>query len=226
MLVQMGMAVLVSLSFMAAAEEGQKVAQKKADDADQGFVSLFNGKDLTGWKGDTKGYVVKDGAIVCDKGHDLFTEKEYSDFVFRFEFKLPPGGNSGLGIRASGTGNAAYEGMELQILDDGHEMYHKPGEEIKDWQYHGSVYGIFPAKKGALKPAGEWNVEEVTVHGPHIVVVLNGQTIVECNLEEALKNGTLDGQEHPGAKRTGGFIGFLGHGDPVAFRNISIKELK
>ena len=93
-------------------------------------ISLFNGKDLTGWK--KANYVVEDGAIVC-KGGNLVTEKQYSNYVFEFEFLLPPGGNNGLGIHYSGSGDAAYKGMELQILDNSHKRYAK----LKDYQYHG-----------------------------------------------------------------------------------------
>jgi hypothetical protein len=225
MLLKTGLALVTALSFAFGAKDDAKADDKAKADND-GFVSLFNGKDLTGWQGDTKGYVVKDGVVVCEKGTNLFTEKEYSDFVFKFEFLLPPGGNSGLGIHAPLEGNAAYDGIESQILDDMHAMYQKPGEEIKDWQYHGSLYGIVAAKKGALKPQGEWNSEIVTVHGPHIKIELNGVTIVDANIEEATKNGTLDGEKHPGLARKSGYIGFLGHGDPVSFRGMAVKELK
>ena len=92
--------------------------------AEPDFVALFNGKDLSGWIGDTTGYVVNDGVVKCDKGNNLYTEKEYSDFVFRFEFKLPPGGNNGLAIRYPGQGDSAYTGMcELQVLDTEHPKY-------------------------------------------------------------------------------------------------------
>ncbi len=196
---------------------------KKAD-PEAGFVSLFNGKDLAGWVGATQGYKVQDGAIhlPAGGGGNLFTEKEYSDFVLRFEFKLTPGANNGLGIRAPLEGDAAYAGIELQILDNEHPKY----ANLQPWQYHGSAYGIAAAKRGFLKQPGEWNYQEVIVKGRDIKVILNGETILDINLDEAMKNGTADGRPHPGAARTKGHIGFLGHGDEVWFRNIRIKELK
>jgi HEAT repeat protein len=122
----------------------------------EGFVPLFNGSDLTGWVGDAKGYIVEDGKIVVDPesgSGNLYTASEYSDFVFRFEFKLTPGANNGLGIRAPFDGDAAYAGLEIQILDDTAPEY----KDLKPYQYHGSVYGVVPAKRGFLKPVGEWN---------------------------------------------------------------------
>jgi hypothetical protein len=191
---------------------------------EEGFVSLFDGKTLNGWIGATDGYVVRDGAIVCDekKGGNLFTEKEYANFVLRLEIQIPPGGNNGLAIRAPNEqGNIAYAGTELQVLDDPSDRY----KNIKPYQHHGSIYGCVPAKPGSLKPAGEWNEEEVTVDGKKFKVVVNGQTIVEADVTDLIKNGTPDGKAHPGLQRTSGHIGFLGHGAPVAFRNIRIKEL-
>lgn len=194
-----------------------------------GFKPLFDGKTLDGWtlvKGRGPGYVVKDGTIVCpaDGGGNLFTEAEYSNFVVRFEFKLSPGGNNGLGIRAPLTGDAAYAGMELQILDHDHDTYKKDGKSwLKPAQYHGSIYGIVPAKTGFLKPAGEWNYEEVTANGPKITIKLNGTTIVDANLDDVKDAAII--KEHPGMKRTKGHIGFLGHGSHVEFRNIRIKTL-
>ena len=195
----------------------------KTSQSEDGFVSLFDGKSLEGWKGDTKGYVAQDGELMSQPGTggNLLTTKEYSDFVLRFEFRLTPGANNGLGIRLPAEGHPSYAGMELQILDDGHEKY----KDLQPWQAHGSVYGIVPAKRGHLKPVGEWNEQEVIVKGRDIKVILNGETIVDANLDKATTPQTIDGKDHPGAKRSSGFIGFLGHGDEVHFRNIRIKDL-
>lgn len=190
-----------------------------------GFIPLFNGKNLDGWVGNKTSYKAEDGMIVIDPddegGGNLFTEKEYGDFILRFEFQLTPGGNNGLGIHAPLTGDAAYVGKEIQILDNTADKY----AELKEYQFHGSVYGVMPAKKGFLKPVGEWNQQEVIVQHPKIKVILNGTTILEGDYLEASKNGTLDGNDHPGLQRSSGHIGFLGHGDVVRFKNISIKEL-
>ncbi|MFC1557581.1 DUF1080 domain-containing protein [candidate division KSB1 bacterium] len=202
-------------------------AEEAAPELEEGFVSLFNGKDLTGWVGDTVGYVAEDGKIVVHPERsggsgNLYTEDEYSDFILRFEFKLTSNANNGLGIRAPLQGDAAYVGMELQILDNTGDMY----QTLEPWQYHGSVYGIVPAKRGYLKTVGSWNYEEVTVRGRHVTVMLNDVMIVDADIDEATKNGTIDGRDHPGLSRDKGHIGFLGHGSHVEFRNIRIKELK
>lgn len=177
-------------------------------------VSLFNGKDLTGWKGGN--YVVEDGAIVC-KGANLVTEKQYTSYVFEFEFLLPPGGNNGLGIHYPGSGGPSGAGMELQILDNHHPKY----EKLIDSQYHGSLYKLKAAKRGHLKPAGEWNRQQVTVNGPSVKVVLNGTEILDANLDEI----NIAKPKHKGAKRRSGHICFCGHGAPVKFKNITILEL-
>ena len=190
-----------------------------------GFVSLFNGENLEGWVGNMKSYIVEDGTILVNPkgggGGNLYTEKEYSDFILRFEFQLTPGANNGLGIHAPLEGDAAYVGKELQILDNRAEKYAK----LKPYQYHGSVYGIIPAKRGFQTPVGSWNEQEVYVKGSKVRVVLNGTVILEGDFLDASKEGTMDGREHPGLERTNGHIGFLGHGDVLRFRNIRIKEL-
>ena len=155
-------------------------------------------------------------------GHgNIFTEKEYSDFIIRFEFQLTSGANNGLGIHAPLKGDVAYVGKEIQILDNTADIY----KELQPYQYHGSAYGIIPAKRGFLKPVGDWNSEEVFVKGDDIKVTLNGTVILEGNMREASKNGTADHKDHPGLKRHLGHIGFLGHGSDLKFRNIRIKEL-
>ncbi len=192
----------------------------------EGFVSLFNGMNLDGWQGNKTDYLAENGELVVQPsrgGHgNLFTEKEYSDFIFRFEFQLTPGANNGLGIRAPLSGDAAYQGMELQILDNTAPIY----ANLHEYQYHGSVYGVIPAKRGYLKPVGEWNEQEVVVQGSKIKITLNGTVILDGDIAEASKNGTLDGRDHPGLKRQKGYIGFLGHGSELKFRNIRIKDLE
>src|SRR5215210_6086760 len=148
-----------------------------------GFTPLFNGRDLSGWvygtrNGDEnksgKGYQVENGVLFSTKedGGNLFTEKEYADFVLRFEFKLTENANNGVGIRAPLEGDAAYVGMEIQVLDDGGSQY----TNLQPAQYHGSVYQMFPAKRGFQKPVGEWNSEEIRVQGRQVTVILNGVT--------------------------------------------------
>jgi hypothetical protein len=190
-----------------------------------GFVSLFNGRNLDGWVGNKTSYTVENGMIVIkpgdDSGGNLYTGREYSDFNFRFEFQLTPGANNGLGIRTPLEGDAAYVGMELQILDNDAAIY----ADLEPYQYHGSVYGVIPAKRGFLKPVGEWNYEEVIVSGTKVSVILNGTVIVEGDIAGSRDKGTIDGKDHPGLKRSTGHIGFLGHGSVVRFRNIRIREL-
>ena len=135
---------------------------------------------------------------------------------------LTPGANNGLGIRTPLKGDAAYVGIELQILDNSSPRY----SQLKPYQYHGSIYGVVPAKRGYLRPVGEWNFQEVAVEGQRIRVSLNGITIVDADIEAASREGTVDGRPHPGLKNKKGHIGFLGHGSKVEFRNIRIKRLK
>jgi hypothetical protein len=192
---------------------------------EKGFVPLFDGKTLNGWKlvnPHGTGYLVKDNTIICplDGGGNLFTEKEYANFALRFEFKTEPGGNNGVGIRAPFEGDAAYQGMEIQILDDGHEKYKG---KIKSEQHHGSVYDVIPARTGYLKPAGEWNSEEIVANGSRIKVTLNGVIILDADLNMVQEAAVL--KKHPGLKNKTGHIGFLGHGSLVEFRNIRIKQL-
>mgnify|MGYP000093963476 FL=1 len=191
----------------------------------EGFVQLFDGTNMDKWIGNKAGYLLKDGAIEVNPeakgGGNLYTNEEYSDFIYRFEFQLTPGANNGIGIHAPLEGDAAYVGMEIQVLDSEHPMY----ANLKPYQYHGSVYGIVPAKRGFLKPTGEWNQEEIMIQGSKIKVTLNGTIITEADLKEATKNGTMDHNEHPGLKNTTGHIGFLGHGDVVRFKNMRIKKL-
>jgi hypothetical protein len=189
----------------------------------KGFESVFNGKDFTGWAGPVDQYEVKDGAIVCKphKGGTIYTKDEYTDFVARVEYKLPPAGNNGLAIRYPGHGDTAYVGMcEVQVLDDTAKAY----EKLDPRQYNGSVYGIVAAHRGYLRPVGEWNFEEVTVKGSMIKVELNGTVIVDTDVSKVTQY--MANSPHPGKDNKKGHFGFAGHSDPVAFRNVEIKRLE
>ena len=191
----------------------------------ENFEILFDGTNMHEWTGNTTDYIIEDGNMVIypsnSHGGNLYTKKEYDNFVFRFEFQLTPGANNGVGIRTPMEGDAAYQGMEIQILDNDAPVY----KNLEEYQYHGSVYGVLPAKRGHLRPVGEWNYQEIIADGDNIKVILNGTTIVDGNLREASKNGTLDKKEHPGLLNKSGHIAFLGHGSVVKFRNIRVKPL-
>ena len=198
--------LLIGLWVATALGAEQAVPGLSKEEADQGFVSLFDGKTTTGWKGATEGYLPENGMLVCQKkgGGNLFTVKEYGDFIFRFEFKLEPGGNNGVSVR----------GHEIQILDDDAPEH----KNIKPCQYHGSIYCKVPAKRGLTKKAGEWNTEEIMVKGTQWKVTVNGQVSVDVDIAK------VEGLEAV-AKRAKGPLGFLGHGTRIEFRNLRVKEL-
>lgn len=189
------------------AEEDKKPAGLTQKEKDEGFVSIFDGKSMAGWKGDVKGYAAKEGMLVCEQkgGGNILTDKDFGDLVFRFEFRLPPGGNNGVSVR----------GHEIQILDD----YAPKHAKLKECQYHGSIYCKVPAKRGATKKAGEWNTEEITLKGTQWTVKVNGKVIVDADISK------VKGLEGP-AKKVRAPIGFRGHGAGVEFRNLRVKELK
>ncbi|MCH2161267.1 MAG: DUF1080 domain-containing protein [Phycisphaerales bacterium] len=199
------------------------IARIEADSAD--FKSLFNGKDFSGWLGASEAYAVKDSAIqtVPEKsgGANLYTEGAYGDFVLRFRFKVQPGSNNGVAIRAPLSGDAAYQGMEVQLLENSHPKY----AGLKDWQFHGSIYGLAAAQRGYQRPPGEWNDQEIRAEGRRITVILNGKVITDVDLDEALAAGPPSGHAHPGARKAAGHIGFCGHGDPVAYKDLRIQPL-
>ncbi len=191
----------------------------------EGFEMLFDGTNLDKWTSSPAYEINEEGVLRSNPaakfGKNIYTKEEYGDFVYRFEFKLTAGANNGVGIRAPLEGDAAYLGHEIQILDDNAEVYSK----LKPYQYHGSVYGIIAAKRGSLKPLGEWNEEEIRVEGSRIKVTVNGQVVVDGDIKAATKDGPADGKKHPGLDVTKGHIAFLGHGTEVFFRNIRVKRL-
>jgi len=209
-----------------------------------GFVSIFNGRDLSGWEGNgIANYRVEDGCLACvaeggNGGGNLWTTRDYTNFVLRFDFKLPPEANNGLAIRAPLNSHAALDGMEIQILDD-RAPYYWDKLKLKPYQYHGSVYGVFaaklrpgatgpdaPAKGTYLNQTGEWNSQEVRAVGSRITVILNGTTILDEDVADVKTDGsTPDGHKHVGIHNKSGRLGWCGHGYHILWRNIRIKEL-
>lgn len=193
-----------------------------SEHAGPGFEPVFNGRDFEGWQGPLENYRIVGDALMCQpgKGGTICTEQEYGDFVARFQFRLPPGGNNGLAIRYPGQGDTAYVGMcELQVLDNTADKY----AGLDDRQYHGSAYGMVPAERGYLRKPGEWNFQTVTVQGSRITVELNGTIILDTDLAEV--TDYMNDRPHPGKDRQSGFFGFAGHNDPVEFRAVDIKRL-
>lgn len=195
------------------------------EEIDHGYQALFNGMNLDNWIGNTTDYQVRDGVIDVDPSRggegNLYTVDTFSNFSLRFEFQLTPGANNGIGIHTPLTGDAAYVGKEIQVLDNTDTIYDK----LQPYQYHGSVYGVIPARQGYLKGIGQWNEEEIRVDGDQVRVTLNGEVITEGNVTEWTEHGTMDHKDHPGLQRHSGHIGFLGHGSPLKFRNVRILRL-
>ena len=187
--------------------------------ASEGFESIFNGKDFTGWQGSLDQYEIADGSITSLKGGNIYTARKYSDFVFKLEFKVPPAGNNGLAIRYPGHGNPAYSGMcELQVLDNTAEKY----ADLDPRQYHGSVYGKAAAARGYLRAINEWNYQVVRVQGTTIQVELNGTVIVDTDLARITE---FMGPKFNSNIPEDGHLGFAGHGKGIAFRNLWIRDL-
>ncbi len=187
-----------------------------------GWKALFNGRDLDGWEqvgGEKKTWSVENGVLFTDGegGGWLSTMGEYGDFELSLEFKVPAGGNSGVFIRAPREGNPAFEGSEIQVLDDYADEY----KALKPWQYCGSVYSTIAPSERATKPAGEWEKMNIRVQGQKIQVTLNGKQIINGDLSEHMDKV----KDHPGLKRLGGFIGLQNHSTRCDFRNIVIKPL-
>lgn len=204
----------------------------------EGFEMLFDGVSMDKWQGNLDAYQPIDGYMYVSAAYgaagNLYSKKEYKDFVLRFEFCFDRAGvNNGVGIRAEMGKDAAYHGMEIQILDHDDPIY----ANLREYQVHGSVYGIIPAKRIVSPELGQWNTEEIRVQGDRIKVTVNGEVIVDGNIRTACKGHnvapdgsnhnpyTVDHLNHPGLFNKTGYIGFLGHGEGLKLRNVRIKEL-
>jgi hypothetical protein len=186
------------------------------------WQELFNGKDLTGWQavgGPLSSWKVEDGMLFCSGGGGgwLSSTREYANFEIEVEFRVPPGGNSGVFLRAPHEGNPAFAGMEIQILDDAAPEYAK----LQPYQYCGSLYGVSAPKTRVSKPAGQWQKLAIKCEGRRVQASLNGTPIVDANLDAHQDKES----EHPGIKRTKGFVGLQNHGTRLDFRNVRLREL-
>ncbi len=220
-------AFLVPLVLAQAAgkEEWVKEGLLTQQEADDGFVPLFNGKNLDGWwcRGDNKdAFQIKDSGVIRvtgEKGGDwLFTDGQYGNFILRYEYKCVSGeGNSGVGIRAPKEGNPAFDGFEIQVL--------RPGWETP-YQRSCSLYSIQPPKVEADKPFGEWNSVEVMADGTRIRTTLNGTVIYDVHTTDFTPETVKEDWQKPANTRPmKGYIALQDHSDAVDFRNIRIKPL-
>lgn len=185
------------------------------------WTPLFNGSDLTGWSqvgGEAETWGVADGLLYTDGegGGWLSTTREFSDFELELEFNVPPGGNSGIFVRAPLEGNSAYEGLEIQVLDDAAPEY----AGLEPYQYCGSVYSLIAPSTRASKPAGEWQKMFIRYEGSTIQVKLNDTEIVNGDIADF-----KDKPDHPGTNRASGFIGLQNHSSHLDYRNIRLREL-
>ncbi len=206
--------------------------QEKED----GWQLLFDGTSFSGWRSFKEetvnnGWIVEDGTMMAlgkggDLGGDVVTEKMYRDFELRLEWKISPGGNSGIFFRVLEEDHPTVyaTGPEYQIVDD----LGFP-EPLENWQTTGANYGLHPPENPKIKPAGEWNTSRIVVQGAKISHYLNGSLVVAYELwteewnKKVQESKWADYPEYGRAKS--GFIGLQDHGNKVWFRNIRIKEL-
>lgn len=185
------------------------------------WQKLFNGTDLSGWTevGTQGAWQAADGILYCSGkgGGWLSTDKTYANFELDLEFRVPDGGNSGVFIRAPREGNGAYEGMEIQVLDDAAPMY----ANLRPEQYTGGIYDVKAASPRVTKPAGQWQRMVILCEGRHVKVTLNDTVVVDANLDDFPNKFS----QHPGLKRVDGYIGLQNHGSRLDYRNLRIRSL-
>jgi hypothetical protein len=172
------------------------------------------------------GWQVVDGALTRVAGAgDLITRDVFGDFELALEWQVAEGGNSGIMYRVTENTEATYEsGPEMQVLDDDR---HADGRSRLTAA--GSVYGLYPAPAGVVKPAGEWNTVRIVARGRHVEHWLNGAKVVEYELGSADWKARVAGSKFEGWPQFGraksGHIALQDHGDRVAYRDIRIRPL-
>jgi Ni/Co efflux regulator RcnB len=201
----------------------------------EGWELLFNGKDLTGFRGfksasPTTSWKVADGAITyVGEGTDLVTDQQFGDFELEFDWRIAPGGNSGVMYQVTEEGDETYwSGPEYQILDNARHPDAKQG--VNGNRTAGACYDLYAPSTDASKPAGEWNSSKIVMKGNHVEHWLNGQKVVEYERGSADWNKRLAASKFTEwpmfAKSSTGHIVFQDHGDDVWYRSIKVHELK
>lgn len=200
------------------------------------WVKLFDGKDTDHWhswaKEEVKGWTIADKVLTTEgKSGDLVTNEMYEDFIFQFEFKISPKGNSGVVYKIiEGSDSKKYfntyaSGPEYQIIDD----VNYPAE-INNRQKTGANYDIIaPNDLTVVKPAGEWNKGVLKIQNNKVEHWLNGKKVVEYTYgndewKADVAKSKFAKWEYANAHAKG-HISLQGHGDKVSYRNIRIKEL-
>jgi hypothetical protein len=189
----------------------------------EGFVALFNGKNLEGWKAtgkmDVWGADTEKGILFVQGGGGgwLLTEKEYGDFELRLEYKMPKMGNSGVALRTPTQGDPAYVGMEIQLLDDENWK----DQKLRPVQQTGSIYDVVAASEINSKPFGEWNTMRIVAKGRRVLVEHNGKKLVDADLDDYKEHF----KRHSGLERKAGHVGFQSYNFRVEFKNIYLKPL-
>jgi hypothetical protein len=202
-----------------------------AAEREAGWRPLFDGQTLGGWRSlrsdaPPTGWRAVDGTLVREgMGGDIASADEFGNFELTLEWKVAPGGNSGIFYRvAEGAGPTYETGPEMQVLDD---ERHPDGRSRLTSA--GSLYGLYPAPAGVVKPAGEWNAARIVVNGNHVEHWLNGVKTVEAEIgsddwNQRVANSKF--HQWPGfGKASRGHIALQDHGDWVAYRNIRIRVL-
>lgn len=201
-----------------------------AAEREAGFELLFDGRSTDGWhafRGEgTPGWEVRDGALIrAAPGSDIVTDRVFSDFELRLEWKVEPGGNSGIMYRVPDDVERTFHGgPEMQVLDDAR---HPNGESRLTAA--GACYGLYPAPEGVVRPAGEWNRVRILVDSAHVEHWLNGVKVVEYELwsddwERRVAESKFSQWPEYGQAREGR-IALQDHGHLVRYRSIRIREL-
>lgn len=205
----------------------------------QGWTLLFNGDNLDGWISagkntpPEKGWTVENGAIIVNRGGrqrggDIITEEQFSEFDLRFEFKLTKAANSGVKYLFAKYEKGGWLGSEYQVLDDDFHPDAKAGRDGN--RKTASLYDVLPAGKKKMKPTGEWNQGRVVVKGSIVTHYLNGKKVLSYDrnskmYEEAWKLSKFKDTEPMFGCVEKGHILLQDHDDEVSYRNVKIKRL-
>ena len=225
-------ATAIALAVLAYPASAQEMNTLSHAEREAGWQLLFDGESLAGWRGYNRpdmsgGWAVEDGLLTrVGPGGDLITEAQFGDFELSIDWRVVPGGNSGILYRAAeGEEHVYHSAPEMQVLDDdGHR------DGLDPITSAGSNYGLHAAARGIVRPVGSWNEARILVRGTHVEHWLNGTKVVEYELRsdewaELVRNSKFSAWPAYG-QADRGHIGLQEHGDRVWYRNIKLRELR